>query len=68
MRNALAGALDHERTPLNGVNQDVPALEKGVVAPGTNKLQAAPVLFVVILRVDVEEANLLNQATSRVLG
>ena len=65
---SLSRPLDDEGTTLNSVDENESTGEEGVVAPGTDKLHASAVGLVVVLGVDVEEANLLDGAASGVLG
>lgn len=64
----LIGALDDKGAALDGVDEDVAGLEEGVVAPGADELEGAAVGLVVVLGVDVEEAELLDEAAGGVLG
>lgn len=64
----LGSALDEESTTLNGVDQDVAALEVGVVAPGADEVDGSSVRLGVVLGVDVEEADLGDLAAGGVLG
>lgn len=59
--------LDNKGTPLNRVHEDEAALEEGVVAPGTDKIDRPAVGVAVILWVDVEEADLLDELSRGVL-
>lgn len=58
--------LDHESTPVNGVDENE-ATGESVVAPGAGESNGASTCLVVVLRVDVEPTNLLDIAASGIL-
>lgn len=64
----LSSILDNERTTLNGVNDHIPALEQRVRAPAPNELQRPLVREVIVLRVRIEEPNLLDALTRGITG
>jgi hypothetical protein len=59
--------LDYECATLHSVDQDVSTLEQSIARPSTHKVYGASTSLVVVLGIDVEEANFLDTSTSRVV-
>ena len=60
-------SLNYEYTTFNGIHHNETAGESCIMTPRTQEIDCTLVLGSVILREDVEERNLLNVATSRIL-
>lgn len=52
--------LQDKCATLHCVDEDVPTLEEGVAGPCANEVDLATAAHIVILRVHIEEANLLD--------